>query len=310
MTVDDRATPAVAAPRGPDFDPLVEVPSHVCLDSSLSAGVLKVISERMATTATISVVIPALNEAENLPHVFSSLPVWIDEVVLVDGRSKDDTVAVARRLWPRLKVVQQTGRGKGDALLAGFAASSGDIIVAMDADGSTDGREIVRFVAALLAGADFAKGSRFASAGGSSDITGIRRYGNRLLSGLVNILFGTRYTDLCYGFNAFWACHLVTLALDCTGFEVETLMNIRAAEVGLHVHEIPSFEHARVHGSSNLSIVMDGGRIARLIVREWRRHRQVSRRVPAKSRTPELSCTPDSRHDNEVLADLPKAQPD
>jgi len=273
MTVDDQPETETAGSRLP-ARASVGPPVRVDVDNLLSTRTYKAISAHMATTASVSVVIPALNEAENLPHVFATMPVWVDEVVLVDGKSKDGTVEVAQRLWPALKVVQQPSRGKGNALLAGFAACSGDIIVAMDADGSTDGGEIVQFVAALLAGADFAKGSRFAHAGGSSDITATRRYGNRILSSLVNLLFGTRYTDLCYGFNAFWARHLDVLALDCDGFEVETLMNIRAAEAGLRVQEIPSYEHSRVYGSSNLRILFDGGRIARAIVREWRRHRR------------------------------------
>jgi glycosyltransferase involved in cell wall biosynthesis len=238
-------------------------------------GMFVPVSDALGLSVTVSVVIPALNEARNLPYVFAALPDWVTEVLLVDGRSTDDTVSVARRLRPDVKVVTQVGRGKGDALLAGFAASTGDIIVAMDADGSTDGREIVRFVAALVAGADFVKGSRFASGGGSGDLTRARKLGNRVLSALVNFLFGTRYTDLCYGYNAFWSRNLGRLALDCAGFEVETLMNIRAAAVGLVVHEVPSFEHRRIYGASNLRIVMDGWRIAKVIVREWLASRPV-----------------------------------
>jgi glycosyltransferase involved in cell wall biosynthesis len=242
------------------------------------------VSDVLALAATVSVIIPALNEAPNLPHVFEALPDWITEVVLVDGRSTDDTVAVARRLRPDVRVVMQDGRGKGDALLAGFTASTGDIIVALDADGSTDAREIVRFVTALVAGADFVKGSRFACGGGSADLTRTRRLGNKLLGALVNQLFGTRYTDLCYGYNAFWARHLNTLALDCAGFEVETVMNIRAAAAGLVVHEVPSFEHRRIHGVSNLRIVVDGRRIAKVIIREWltyRRAKRVKAQIPS-----------------------------
>jgi hypothetical protein len=226
------------------------------------------VSDGMAIAPTVTVVIPAMNEAANLPNVFASLPDWIDQVVLVDGRSTDDTIAVARSLWPGITVVLQGGIGKGDALLAGFAASTGDIIVAMDADGSTDGREIIRFVSALVSGADFVKGSRFASAGRSDDITTIRRYGNRGLNLLVNSMFGTQYSDLCYGYNAFWARHLGTLALDCPGFEVEALMGIRAAKARLRIHEVPSHERPREHGESNLHAVRDGCRILRLIVRE------------------------------------------
>lgn len=228
----------------------------------------RMMADDRSPAPSVSVVVPAKNEARNLAHVFASIPSWVDEVVLVDGHSTDGTVAVARRLLPGIQVVTQPGRGKGDALRAGFQAAKGDIIVMIDADGSTDGAEIPRFMAALLAGADFVKGSRFASGGGSDDITRTRRLGNWVLSGLVNRLFGTRYTDLCYGYNAFWARHLPVLDIDCEGFEVETVMNIRAARAGLRVHEVPSHEHNRVHGVSNLHIVKDGWRIAKIIIRE------------------------------------------
>ena len=228
----------------------------------------------VAIMPTVSIVIPAKNEARNLEHVFSTIPQWIDEIVLVDGHSVDDTVAVAQKLNPDIRIVRQQGRGKGDALRIGFEAAKGDIIVMMDADGSTDGREIPRFVVALTTGADFAKGSRFASGGGSDDITFSRSLGNKILSGIVNMLFGTRYTDLCYGYNAFWAKHLPRLDLNCDGFEIETVINVRAAKAGLAIHEIPSYEHRRLHGMSNLKVVRDGIRIARFIIRERSAARQ------------------------------------
>lgn len=226
------------------------------------------VSGSFAIAPTVSVVIPVKNEARNLPLVLKSVPDWVDEVVLVDGHSVDGTVDIARACRPDITVITQPGRGKGDALLAGFAACTGDIIVMMDGDGSTPGGEIVRFVGALVAGADFAKGSRFASGGGSDDITLGRRLGNWALSGLVNLAFGTRYADLCYGYNAFWAKHLPALNLDCDGFEVETVMNIRAAKARLWVQEIPSRERPRVHGESNLRIFGDGWRILKAITAE------------------------------------------
>jgi glycosyltransferase involved in cell wall biosynthesis len=235
---------------------------------------------------SVSVVIPAKNEARNLEHVFGTIPEWVDEVVLVDGHSTDDTVAVAQKLNPDVKIVHQKGRGKGDALQAGFEAAEGEIIVMMDADGSTDGGEIPRFVAALTTGADFAKGSRFASGGGSDDITYSRHLGNKILSVLVNALFGTRYTDLCYGYNAFWAKHISKLDLDCDGFEIETVMNVRAAKVGLAIQEIPSYEYLRLHGMSNLKVVRDGIRIAKFIVREWLSGRGQSHQAIKTARTP------------------------
>lgn len=232
----------------------------------------------------VSVVIPALNEARNLPHVLARIPASSHEVIVVDGHSVDGTIAVARRLRPDVRIVQQTRRGKGNALACGFEAATGDVIVMVDADGSADPAEIPRFVAALLDGADFAKGTRYADGAGSRDITRLRSLGNRLLSGLVNRYYGTRYSDLCYGFNAFWRRHVPVLGLDATsppaedgdgrlwgdGFEVETLINIRVARAGLAVTEVPSFEHARIHGASKLSTFPDGLRVLRTILTERR----------------------------------------
>jgi glycosyltransferase involved in cell wall biosynthesis len=212
-------------------------------------------------TSRISVVIPTLNEEKNLPHVFARLPEGLHEVIVVDGHSTDATVAVARRLRPDVRVITQPGRGKGNALAAGFAACTGDIVVTMDADGSTDPAEIPRFVAALSHGADFVKGSRFAQGGGSSDITRLRRLGNRALNTLVNALYHTSYTDLCYGFNAFWARCLPYMRVDCDGFEVETLVNVRIAKAGLIIHEVPSHERNRIHGQSHLNAMRDGTRV-------------------------------------------------
>jgi glycosyltransferase involved in cell wall biosynthesis len=242
----------------------------------------------------ISVVIPTLNEARNLPHVLARLPPDVYEVIVVDGHSVDDTLAVARRLRPDARIVIQTRKGKGNALACGFAAATGDIIAMVDADGSADPGEIPRFVKALADGADFAKGTRFADGGGSSDITRLRALGNRALSSFVNLSYGTRYTDLCYGFNAFWQRHVSVLGLDASapapagdgrlwgdGFEVETLIHIRVADAGLAVTEVPSFEHSRIHGVSNLSAFSDGLRVLRTILAERRRSAAAARKRAA-----------------------------
>jgi glycosyltransferase involved in cell wall biosynthesis len=217
---------------------------------------------------TVSVVIPTLNEADNLTHVLPRLPDFLSEVIIVDGDSTDGTVEVAQRLRPDVRIVRQIGRGKGTALRQGFAAARGDIIVSMDADGSTAPEEIASFVEALVAGADYVKGSRFMRGGSSEDLTLLRGSGNLGLTVLVRLLHGAHFTDLCYGYNAFWARVLPSLHLRSTGFEIETEMNLRAHHAGLRVVEIPSREMDRIHGESHLQTFPDGWRVLKTILRE------------------------------------------
>jgi hypothetical protein len=231
----------------------------------------------------VSVVVPARNEAANLRVVLPDLP-DVHEVILVDGRSVDGTVETARDVRPDIKVVQQTRRGKGNALVCGFAAATGDIVVMFDADGSADPAEIPRFVGALTGGADYAKGTRFGGSGGSgsADITPLRTMGNAGLNVVANVLFGTRFSDLCYGFNAFWRRILPQLDLPPVsvpgtgpdrllwgdGFEIETLLSCRVAAAGLKIAEVPSFEHRRLFGGTNLRTFADGSRVLRTIISE------------------------------------------
>lgn len=241
----------------------------------------------MSSLPRVSIVVPAKNEARNLEIVLPALP-DVHQIIVVDGHSADDTIEVARRVRPGVEVISQTRKGKGNALACGFARVTGDIVVMFDADGSADPAEIDRFVAALLAGADVAKGSRFVAGGGSEDITFIRSWGNAFLNLVTNVLLGTKYTDLCYGYNAFWARILPSLELPETrstggmrwgdGFEIETVLNCRFALLGLKVSEVPSVERLRIHGVSNLNAVKDGLRVLRTV---WDEKRRGARRLAA-----------------------------
>jgi glycosyltransferase involved in cell wall biosynthesis len=217
----------------------------------------------------VSVLIPCLNEEKNLPYVLEAMPSWVHEVVIIDDHCTDQTVNIARRFMPDAVIVSNDRPpGKGNALRAGMEAASGDILVQVDADGSEDPAEINAFVGALLTGADYAKGSRFIQGGGTSDMPALRRFGNWMLTRLVRLIFrGAHFTDLCYGYNAYWAS-VAPLLLDARGFEIETVMNLRAVRAGLRISEVPSFEAERIHGIGNLVTFPDGWRVLKAIIRE------------------------------------------
>jgi hypothetical protein len=236
---------------------------------------------------TVSVIVPTRNEARNLEIVLPAIAAvrpTVHEIIVVDGNSTDGTIETAQRVLPWVKIAQQTRKGKGNAMACGFAAATGDVVVMFDADGSADPAEIPAFVSALVAGADFAKGSRFTPGGGSDDITLLRKSGNAGLNGVANALFGTSYTDLCYGYNAFWADLLPLLELPPIdapapvegmlwgdGFEIETVLNCRIAAAGLKITEVPSIERQRVFGDTNLRTFADGARVLRTLLAEHRR---------------------------------------
>ncbi len=226
--------------------------------------------------ATVSVVIPTLNEAANIGWVLEQIPSVVDEIVLVDGRSTDDTIQVALSVRPDIRVVLERRPGKGAALRAGFAAGQGDYVAMIDADGSMHPSEIELCVELLEdrrrpehpGRYEFVKGSRFAEGGGSSDISLVRRAGNDALRRLVNALYGVEFTDLCYGLCAFRRDSLDALDLTSDGFEVETEIAVRAIKAGLHIGEVPSFESPRLHGESNLRAWRDGPRVLRTLLSE------------------------------------------
>jgi glycosyltransferase involved in cell wall biosynthesis len=250
----------------------------------------------------VSVVMPTLNEAANIPYVLPRVPDWVHEVILVDGHSTDETVALARQIRPDITVITQTGRGKGDALQAGFRAVTGDIIVTLDADGSTDPAELPAFVGLLMAGADFVKGSRFMQGGGTDDMGLHRKAGNWALTKLVRLMFGCRFTDLCYGYNAFKYEVLPFLESDADGFEIETAMNVRALKANLKVAEVPSFEASRIHGVSNLRTYPDGWRVLRTILRERFRSNHVVIDLRDYEQRP-IAPTPEARPPHVVSGD-------
>jgi glycosyltransferase involved in cell wall biosynthesis len=221
---------------------------------------------RRGDLTSVSIVVPAKNEARNIGWVMERIPGWVEEIVLVDGNSTDDTVAVAKGIRPDVTVVHDKRPGKGAALRAGFNAATGDIVVMLDADRSMDPTEIGRYTALVRSGYDLVKGSRFMAGADSTDITHLRNLGNAALRMLTNQLFGVRFSDLCYGYMAFRRGILTELALSADGFEIETQIVVNAVRAGLTVTEVPTLEHPRAHGVSNLRTFRDGQRVLRTLI--------------------------------------------
>ena len=232
-------------------------------------------------TPTISVVIPAHNEADNLREILPMMPTNAELILVTPFGEDDGSVKIAQALRPDIVCIHHHRKGKGNALQVGFDAAQGDIIVMFDADGSSDPTEIDWFVAALRAGADMAKGSRYVVGGSSHDLTWWRSLGNRVLTRLANKMFGTAYTDLCYGYMAFWRnalddwAHLPEAYSERArwgdGFEIEAMLIAQFTAAGAPIVEVPSVERGRIYGHSNLHPIRDGLRILRTLVVEYLR---------------------------------------
>jgi len=216
----------------------------------------------------VEVIIPAKNEAKMLDEILLGVKEYADRIVVVDGHSHDKTLEIAKTNG--VETIIQKSVGKGAALREAFRAAEGDIVVIMDADGSMRPREMPLFLNAIASGADLVKGSRFSDGGFSQDMTLIRKIGNLFFLFLVNLIWSTRYTDLCYGYKAFTREGLERLRpfLKSANFDIETEICIRSKKLGLNVVEVPSVELKRVHGESNLRTMLDGVRIFKRILQE------------------------------------------
>jgi len=216
----------------------------------------------------ISVIICTLNEAENLSYVMPKIPNWVDEIILVDARSTDRTVEVARKLRPDIRILQQPGKGKGNALKYGIENASGEIIVTLDADGQTDPAEMPRFIEPLLSGYDFAKGSRLVS-GRPSSMPWHRWFGNYLIFNTCNALYHTKFTDLCCGYNAFWRKILLEANLWAKdNWNYEPFIIAKLLKGRLKIIEIAYDYKARINGRSRLSDWKQGLTAIKVLIRE------------------------------------------
>jgi glycosyltransferase involved in cell wall biosynthesis len=223
--------------------------------------------EKPDNRPTITALICTLNEEENLVHVLPKIPDWIYEVLLVDGHSTDATVEIAKQLCPRIRVLVQPGKGKGDAIKQGVLEATGDIIVTLDADGQTNPEDMQRFITPLLNGYDLAKGTRLAYSR-PPHMPRYRWFGNKILAITANILYGTRYTDICSGYNAFWRTAFHRLKLTHNGFEMEQEMMVKAKKAGINVIEVEHHDAGRLDSNSKVSGIKQGFTNLWIIIKE------------------------------------------
>jgi glycosyltransferase involved in cell wall biosynthesis len=238
----------------------------------MANGGIRVVNGENPRDCRVNVIIPTLNEAGNICEILDRLKqVGCQNILIIDGNSKDNTVELAGKFG--VTVVLQNGKGKGGALRQAFQEKiiDGDIVVIMDADGSMAPEEIPLFAEAVKMGADVAKGSRYLNGGGSEDLTPTRRVGNVILTRILNFLFLTNYTDLCYGYMAFKKEALKKLSshLKSDNFEIETEICAKSKNLGLSVVEIPSVERSRRYGKSNLHSFRDGFSMLKLLLNEF-----------------------------------------
>lgn len=223
---------------------------------------------RLTFLPSITAIICTLNEEQTVGYVLGKMPSFVTDVLIVDGHSNDNTVKVAKEAYPDVRITTQPGKGKGDAIRHGIKKAQGQIIVTLDADGSMDPADIIKFVDPLTKGFDFAKGSRFLPGVFTEDMPRHRLFGNWVFTTLTNILFRSRYTDITYGFNAFWKEKVKHIIVRSNGFEeiVEWYINIHKQR--LKIKEVAVDEYQRIDGEAKLRSFQDGARILKTILRE------------------------------------------
>lgn len=204
--------------------------------------------------STITVIIPAKNEAGGIREIVQGSKPYADEILVVDGHSTDGTADLARQAGAR--VVLDNGRGKGAAVKLGIKEARGDILVFMDADGSHDPASIPSLVAPLLQDrADLVVGSRHH--GGSDEWRGdldnfLRAVGAGIITIAINYRWNVRITDALNGFRAIKRPVAAALGLTADDFDIEQQMVTRCLRKGYRVAEVASHESVRKWGRSKL----------------------------------------------------------
>src|SRR5215472_612532 len=224
---------------------------------------------RMGELPRVSVVLPAYDEAATIASVVRGCLEHTPppcEVLVVDDGSRDETGKLAEASGAR---VVRLGRnqGKGVALREGIAAAQGDLLLMLDADGQDDPADIPKLLDAMAPDIDMVVGSRFRGRFEDGAITPLNYVGNRFLTLIFNVVFGTGLTDTLAGFKVIRASRLRGLSLEARRYDIEVELLFALLRGGGRVIEVPVGRAARVHGESRLASFRDGARVLGRILR-------------------------------------------
>lgn len=220
----------------------------------------------------VTLIFPTRNESGCIGHVLQEVPRHlVDEILIVDGHSTDDTVRVAKKyLRPKAdRIVAQKGTGYGSAFIQGIKIAKGDVIIMMDADGSHNPSDIPFLLQKIDQGYEYVMSSRYAIGARSFDDTFVRWFGNQLFTKLTNIIHDMRVTDSLYLLTAAWKKDLLKLNLKAPKFEFCTEIIIKASKAGLRFAEVPAIERARYSGKSKVFAPLDGLKILLAIFQKY-----------------------------------------
>lgn len=218
----------------------------------------------------ISIVVPAKDEGQNIGDIIKSCLAYSNDILVVDGHSKDDTGSIATSLGARL--IYDGGKGKGEALRCSIPHVRNDIVVFIDADGSHDPNDIPRLVAPLIDNQyDHVTGSRLT--GGSSELHGgfdefLRLTGSSFITACINWRFKVRLSDSQNGFRAIKTTCLKSLTLTEDSTTIEQQMIIRTLKKGFRMGEVPAHEYTRRHGVSHIRLSRDWWKYGLSLIKE------------------------------------------
>lgn len=216
----------------------------------------------------VSLVIPTRNEAKSLERTIKEIPVGsVDEVIVSDGHSIDDTLEIARSLG--CKAITQEGKGFGLGIRTGLKQATGDIIIVMDADGSQDPKDIPRLVEKVKEGYDIGWGSRYLGRGKTADDTLLRYFGNKVFTLMTRIIHGVKVADILYLFAAFKREVFDSIDLKCPGFEICIEIPARAQKKRFKFGEVPCVERKRLEGKTKVNDLVDGWKILLAILKKY-----------------------------------------